>query len=177
MGRRHFGSEGNIDRCADKRRPAAERAATKSGCGIEASEGPSRILRRRYRTDCALQQAEDQSGGMKHSGLRGIPSVDKLAHALGDTGLPHPTVVATIRRELAELRKHETIPSFEDILSHLRSALGNLRSSRIQPVINGTGIFIHTNFGRAPLGPAVMEAVLRIGSQYNNLEYGLAEGG
>ena len=114
---------------------------------------------------------------MKHSGLRGIPSVDKLAQALGDTGLPHPTVVATIRRELAELRKHESIPGFEDILSHLRSALAILCASRIQPVINGTGILVHTNFGRAPLGHAVMEAVSRIGSRYNNLEYGLTEGG
>jgi L-seryl-tRNA(Ser) seleniumtransferase len=114
---------------------------------------------------------------MNRSVLRGIPSVDKLALALGDTGLPHPTVVAAIRRELAALRKHETIPGFEDILSRLRSALRILRASRIQPVINGTGILVHTNFGRAPLGPAVMEAVSRIGSQYNNLEYGLTEGG
>ena len=118
---------------------------------------------------------------MKHSGLRGIPSVDKLALALGDTGLPHPTVVATIRRELAALRKNgpklKTIPGFEDILSHLRSSLEILRASRIQPVINGTGILVHTNFGRAPLGPTVIEAMSRIASQYNNLEYGLAEGG
>jgi L-seryl-tRNA(Ser) seleniumtransferase len=114
---------------------------------------------------------------MKRSGLRGIPSVDKLALALGDTGLPHPTVVAAIRRELAALRKHGAVPAFDDILSRLRSALGVLRASRIQPVINGTGILVHTNFGRAPLGPAVMEAVSRIGSQYNNLEYALTEGG
>jgi L-seryl-tRNA(Ser) seleniumtransferase len=111
------------------------------------------------------------------SGLRGIPSVDRLARALGDTGLPHPTVVATIRRELAALRKHATIPGFEDILTHLRSTLGILRASRIQPVINGTGILVHTNFGRAPLGQAVMDAVSRVALQYNNLEYGLAEGG
>ena len=114
---------------------------------------------------------------MKHSGLRAIPSVDKLAIALGDTGLPHPTVVATIRRELAVLRKHGTIPGFEQVLSQLRSALGTLSASRLQPVINGTGILVHTNFGRAPLGHAVMEAVSRIGSQYNNLEYGIAQGG
>ncbi len=114
---------------------------------------------------------------MKGSGLRGIPSVDKLALALGDTGLPHPAVVATIRRELAALRKRGTIPEFEDIVSRLRSALGVLRASRIQPVINGTGILVHTNFGRAPMGPAVMEAVSRMGLRYNNLEYGLAEGG
>src|ERR1700693_2540395 len=114
---------------------------------------------------------------MKHSRLRAIPSVDKLAIALGDTGLPHPTVVATIRRELAALRKHGTIPGFEEVLSQLRSELGTLRASLLQLVINGTGILAHTNFGRAPLGHAVMEAVSRIGSRYNNLEYGLAEGG
>ena len=114
---------------------------------------------------------------MKHSGLRTIPSVDKLAQALSDTGLPHPTVVASIRHELVALRKLGTIPAYEDILSRLRSALEPLRASRIQPVINGTGILVHTNFGRAPLGHAVMEAVSRIGSLYNNLEYGTTEGG
>jgi L-seryl-tRNA(Ser) seleniumtransferase len=102
---------------------------------------------------------------MKRSELRGIPSVDKLALALGDLGLPHPTVVATIRHELAVLRKHGEIPKFDDILSHLRSKLGILRASRIQPVINGTGILVHTNFGRAPLGEAVMESVTRIAMQ------------
>jgi hypothetical protein len=114
---------------------------------------------------------------MKRSGLRAIPSVDKLAIALGDAGLPHPTVVATIRRELAALRKHGTIPGFEDVLSQLRSALGTLRASRLQPMINGTGILVHTNFGRAPLGHAVIEAISRIGSQYNNLEYEIGGGG
>ena len=108
---------------------------------------------------------------MKRSGLRAIPSVDKLAIAPGDAGLPHPTVVATIRRELAALRKHGTIPGFEEVLLQLRSALGTLRASRLQPVINGTGILVHTNFGRAPLGHDVIEAISRIGSRYNNLEY------
>ena len=114
---------------------------------------------------------------MKRSVLRGIPSVDKLAQALGGTGLPYPAIVAEIRRELAALRKHGTIPSYEEILARLRSALKILDASRLQPLINGTGILVHTNFGRAPLGQTVMESVLRIGSQYNNLEYGLAEGG
>jgi L-seryl-tRNA(Ser) seleniumtransferase len=114
---------------------------------------------------------------MKRSGLRAIPSVDKLAQAMSDTGLPHPVVVAAIRRELAALRSRGTVPGFEELRLHLRSALEPLRASRIQPVINGTGILVHTNFGRAPLGTAVMDAVCRIGSQYNNLEYGVAEGG
>src|SRR6202521_5834521 len=176
MGRRHTGSKNTVDGCADERRSPAERAAAKSGCGIEASEDTPHTMRRRYRADRAVQQGEDQSGGMKRSELRGIPSVDKLALVLGDTGLPHPTVVATIRRELAALRKHGTIPVYEDILSRLRSALEILRASRIQPVINGTGILVHTNFGRSPLGHSVLEAMSRIGSRYNNLEYGITEG-
>ncbi len=114
---------------------------------------------------------------MKRTGLRAIPSVDRLAVALGDTGLPRPVVVAEIRRALSSLRKLGTIPDFEIILSQLRSALGTLRASRIQPLINGTGVLVHTNFGRAPLGHAVMEAVCQIGSHYSNLEYGLTEGG
>lgn len=114
---------------------------------------------------------------MIRSKLRDIPSVDKLAQALGDTGLPHPIVVGIIRRELSGLRKHGTIPGFEDIVSHLRSALQIVSSSRIQPVINGTGILVHTNFGRAPLGRVVMDAVSRIALQYNNLEFDLVDGG
>src|SRR5580700_9618011 len=177
MGRRYSGSTNIVDGCADERRSLAERAAAKSGYGIEASEDPPRTVRCRHRTDCTLEQASDPSGSMKRSGLRAIPSVDKLVIALGDAGLPHPTVVATIRRELAALRKHGTIPGFEEVLSQLRSALGTLCASRLQPVINGTGILVHTNFGRAPLGQAVMEAVSRIGSQYNNIEYEIAQGG
>jgi len=48
--------------------------------------------------------------------------------------------------------------------------------SRIRPVINGTGILVHTNFGRAPLSPEAISALLSIGSNYNNLEYSLADG-
>src|ERR1700692_678119 len=137
MGRRHSDSESTVDGCADERRSLAERAAAKSGCGIEASEDPPHSMRRRHRSNRAVQQAEDQSGGMKRSGLRGIPSVDKLANGLSDSGLPHPPVVATIRRELAAVRKHGTMPGFDDILALVRSALGILCASRIQPVING----------------------------------------
>jgi L-seryl-tRNA(Ser) seleniumtransferase len=51
-----------------------------------------------------------------------------------------------------------------------------LRLSRIQPVINGTGILVHTNLGRAPLGLAVVETLEEIGANYNNLEFDLVSG-
>src|SRR6185437_7883271 len=51
-----------------------------------------------------------------------------------------------------------------------------LRASRLQPIINGTGIVIHTNFGRAPIAPEAIRALSEIGSGYSNLEYDLATG-
>ena len=113
---------------------------------------------------------------MRRSQLRRVPSVDTILQALGETGLPRPSVLATVRRELAALRTRKSVPHFEDLLSNIRTALHALSASRIQPIINGTGILIHTNFGRAPLGAEVIEAISRIGANYNNLEYNLTGG-
>lgn len=113
---------------------------------------------------------------MKQSQLRAIPAVEKVLQALGDAGLPRPMVLAVVRRELAALRKQKSIPEFDAVIAAIRGSLRELRSSRIRPLINGTGILIHTNFGRAPLGPEVIAALSRIGANYNNLEYGLAGG-
>ena len=44
------------------------------------------------------------------------------------------------------------------------------------PVINGTGVLIHTNLGRAPLGRGVVDALIEIAGNYNNLEYDLSGG-
>jgi L-seryl-tRNA(Ser) seleniumtransferase len=115
---------------------------------------------------------------MKPSRLRAIPSVDKVLQALGDAGLPRPMVLDVVRRELQILRtqKTKTIPGLDSVVARIRAALLDLGRSRIRPVINGTGILVHTNLGRAPLGPEVMAALSRIGSNYSNLEYSLAGG-
>jgi L-seryl-tRNA(Ser) seleniumtransferase len=113
---------------------------------------------------------------MKQAQLRAIPAVEKVLLALGDTDLPRPIVLGVVRRELAALRKQKAIPAFDAVLVTVRAALRDLRASRIRPLINGTGILIHTNFGRSPLGPDVIAAMSSIGSNYSNLEYGLAGG-
>ncbi len=113
---------------------------------------------------------------MNQKTLRQIPSVEKVLQALGDTGLPRSLVVAAVRRHLADLRKSKRIPEFEEVASGVRTSIEGLKLSRIQPVINGTGILIHTNLGRAPLGPAAVETLEAIGANYNNLEFDLATG-
>jgi L-seryl-tRNA(Ser) seleniumtransferase len=113
---------------------------------------------------------------MNQKTLRQIPSVEKVLQALGDTGLPRALVVTAVRMHVAELRRSKRIPEFEEVVAGVCTSIEGLQLSRIQPVINGTGILIHTNLGRAPLGPAVVETLEAIGANYNNLEFDLATG-
>ncbi len=108
--------------------------------------------------------------------LRKIPSVDKVVGEIGDCDLPRRVVVEVVRHELGSLRREKRIPNFSGIMSHIRAAIDPLQLAKIQPVINGTGIVIHTNFGRAPLGPAVIESLSTIAANYTNLEYDLTSG-
>jgi L-seryl-tRNA(Ser) seleniumtransferase len=115
---------------------------------------------------------------VKPSRLRAIPSVDKVLHALGDTGLPRPIALDVVRRELQALRtQKQPIPGADAVLARVRAGIAGVRASRIQPVVNGTGILVHTNLGRSPLGADAVAAVSAIASNYSNLEYSLTGGG
>ncbi|MDQ6622450.1 MAG: L-seryl-tRNA(Sec) selenium transferase, partial [Verrucomicrobiota bacterium] len=94
----------------------------------------------------------------------------------GECALPRAVVLALVRRRLASLRAQKQAVEMEALLTDLRAAIDDLRLTRFQPVINGTGIIIHTNLGRAPLAPAAIEAMREIASGYSNLEFDLASG-
>src|SRR5438128_32137 len=108
--------------------------------------------------------------------LRKIPSVDKVVGEIGDCDLPRRVVVDVVRHELGLLRAEKKIPNFSGVMSRIHAVIGALQLAKIQPVINGTGIVIHTNFGRAPLGPAIIESLTAIATNYSNLEYELTRG-
>ena len=113
---------------------------------------------------------------VKPRSRREIPAVNKVLDALGDYDLPRQLVVDLVRRELSRIRSNGDIQGFESTVEHLHRSLERLRASRLQPVINGTGVVIHTNFGRAPLAPEAIRALTEIASGYSNLEYDLATG-
>jgi L-seryl-tRNA(Ser) seleniumtransferase len=75
------------------------------------------------------------------------------------------------------LRKESSIPEFDAVLARVRRALDTLRAARIQPVINGTGIIIHTNprAGRRSV-PRLWTRFRRSPRTTNNLEYDLTGG-
>ncbi|HSH23487.1 MAG TPA: L-seryl-tRNA(Sec) selenium transferase [Acidimicrobiales bacterium] len=87
------------------------------------------------------------------------PSVDALARSLAATGLPHPLLVEVARQAIAS----------GDPGSAPQRATAAARAL-LQPVINATGVLLHTNLGRAPV------AVASPGTTYANLELDLDDG-
>ena len=110
---------------------------------------------------------------MPPSPFRAIPSVEKVLRALEPLDVPRPAAVAVARRELASLRvdSQTPVPGFDAVVARVREALAKLSAQRIRGVINGTGVLLHTNLGRAPLPETAMAAIAEVGANYNNLEY------
>ena len=113
---------------------------------------------------------------MKSGVRRQIPAVSRILDALGQCDLPRPFLVELIRRKLSKIRANNEVPKFESIVAGVRCSLDELRGSRLQRIINGTGIVIHTNFGRSPLASDTISAVNEVGTGYSNLEYDLTTG-
>src|SRR5258708_4326846 len=63
--------------------------------------------------------------------------------------------------------------SVEELIS---AQVENILSRSLQPVINATGVILHTNLGRAPLPETVVDEFRRTATQYSNLEYDLEAG-
>ncbi|HST30808.1 MAG TPA: L-seryl-tRNA(Sec) selenium transferase [Chthoniobacterales bacterium] len=119
---------------------------------------------------------------MKSESRRAIPAVNTVLDSLGEaasparTDLPRPLVVDLVRRELAQIRRSKHVPEFAAIVDRVRAAIERLRASRMQPVINGTGVVVHTNLGRSPLPQGAGEVLRNIASAYNNIELDLESG-
>jgi L-seryl-tRNA(Ser) seleniumtransferase len=95
------------------------------------------------------------------------PSVDALARQLADVDLPHPLLVDAARRAIAA-----GDPSSAREIAERTAAL------LLRPVINATGVLLHTNLGRAPIsgGSGAAEAAGGDAVRYSNLEFDLASG-
>src|SRR5262249_35261499 len=113
---------------------------------------------------------------MKLQSRRAIPAVNAVLDSFGPIDLPRPIVVDLVRRELGQVRRSKKIPDAAAIVDLVRAAIEKVRASRVQPVINGTGIVVHTNLGRSPLPQGAGEILRNVASAYNNIELDLATG-
>jgi L-seryl-tRNA(Ser) seleniumtransferase len=120
--------------------------------------------------------------------LRQIPSVDELLAqprlAALAKRLDRSLLVDVTRATLAGLRAkiaggQETFLLLLDSASleaQISSRVEQILARSLQPVINATGVILHTNLGRAPLTEAAIEEFRRTATQYSNLEYNLEAG-
>ena len=88
-------------------------------------------------------------------------------------------VTDRVREVLAEVREEIVARAFrpaQDLESRIVSAVRAGLAPTLRPVINATGVILHTNLGRAPMSAAAAQAVAEAASSYTNLEYDLETG-
>ena len=118
--------------------------------------------------------------------LRELPSVEELASRLAD--LPHSVAVEAARGAIdarrEELRSDGAADSgrasdgseTETLESAARARASAAARPSLRPVLNATGVIVHTNLGRAPLAPGAIEAAVGVAAGYSTLEYDLDRG-
>ena len=124
--------------------------------------------------------------------LRRIPGVDELLSrprlAEYAKRMDRDQLVLLLREVLSAVRAQITAPQsvspsatvttldFDSIEELIAAEADRMLQPSLQPVINATGVILHTNLGRAPLSAAVVNALKNTATQYSNLEYSLASG-
>jgi L-seryl-tRNA(Ser) seleniumtransferase len=117
--------------------------------------------------------------------FRNIPSVDsllglnefvQLKQAYGDL-----LVVESVREALAEYRKvvpnDQSVFPLQEIVQQVEDRLKQKTRSLLLPVINATGVILHTNLGRAVLPLSAQRRLINISTGYSTVEYNLETGG
>ncbi len=116
--------------------------------------------------------------------LAGLPSVTALLTDPALADVPHAVVVDIAREHLAGLRSRlldghlppDAVPSHSEIVAAVRATTVQVRQHRLRPVINATGVVLHTNLGRAPMALEAAQAVFEVARGYSNVELELPSG-
>ena len=117
--------------------------------------------------------------------LLSLPAVDEIVKSkVGIEWLrkyPRVYVIRAIREIIQRKRKTILGGKYEmdgpsDLLQEIERIIEKLSGFNLQPVINATGVVIHTNLGRSVLSEEIMKRVSMIAGGYSNLEYDIDKG-
>ena len=119
-----------------------------------------------------------------NSEFRNLPSVDKV---ISDERIkplegsyPHELLVKLIRQHLEgerfSIAAGNPCPSVDEIVVAISAKVCGLEHPSLRPVINATGVVLHTNLGRAPLSQEAMTTMDTVAKGYSNLEFDLDSG-
>ncbi len=121
---------------------------------------------------------------MDYEALKKIPKMDTLlarpAVTAAAQGLPRTLVRESIQAVLGALRQSlldgTPLPDEDALDAALVQAISAAGQTNLRRLINATGVVLHTNLGRAPLGDAIASHVARVAAGYSNLELDLDSG-
>lgn len=113
--------------------------------------------------------------------FKSVPSVTFLIDALGKFCPQRKILKFCIDESLTRLRKkiaeeRESTFSNELLIDEIKNRYRILESGSLKPVINATGVLLHTNLGRSPLSEEIFEKVKPLVTGYCNIEYDLKKG-
>lgn len=128
--------------------------------------------------------AERSTDARAEAALRGLPAVHALADApaldaareRAGRALLVDALRATLDELRAEIRAGAPAPGEAEIAARAEARLRAWLAPRPRPVINATGVLLHTNLGRAPVSRAAAAAMAAAAAGYSDLEYDLAAG-
>jgi L-seryl-tRNA(Ser) seleniumtransferase len=133
---------------------------------------------------CASQALQRIDSMTLPSAYRNIPSVNELAEssllAQRAATSPRSVIVDCVRQVLDEYRTgvstHSDPQTFEQLVDQVLQLLDRVEQSALVPVINATGVILHTGLGRSPLADAAVKAVHEAAKNYTSLEIDLETG-
>lgn len=115
--------------------------------------------------------------------LRQIPKVDELLRhpRLASLSCQHTILTETVREVIDSLRQailagEEPSLQPDSLCDEVERLVQKKTTMNLRPVINATGIVLHTNLGRAKLSTAAVQAIQSVAQDYNTLEYNLEKG-
>ena len=118
---------------------------------------------------------------MKKSNLKDLPSVNKVLIELNDSVSVHDDFLKTlinraINQYRNKIKNNELSMSPSELLSNITEMVIKDSSRSLVNIINGTGIVLHTGFGRAPFDSKLLKSIAKRLDGYVNLEFDLDSG-
>src|SRR5438094_883481 len=157
---------------------AAVRPATPAGRPRPGDERPRKSSRAFAKRSRRRWMSADRAAR-----LRRLPAVDQVLREVGDrpetVAVPRPRLTALVRDVLDAERRRIMSEDAEPLDAaavgeRVLEQIGRQGTFSLKPVINATGVVLHTNLGRAPLSALALERIGSVAEGYSNLELDLA---
>lgn len=109
-----------------------------------------------------------------------LPKIDKIANAQEFQNCLRPQIIKIAQELIGQEREKAlqggAVASESEIIARIKSRYEKFQNLSLKPLINATGVVLHTNLGRSVIGAEILARAQKIITSYSNLEYDLSEG-